>query len=656
MDDSPHSTHLLGLSFDSPASPELVLHRPQEEGSLQVPGWGIGWYPPDEVAAVVVKEPEPRDEDVFRALVEGWQRFRSPTFVCHLRGTTKRVNQADAQPFVRTHGGRDWLFAHHGGLRQDELRALSLGFRPVFEPVGLSDSERAFCWFMTQVRAQGCRSLGELDLLEVRRWLRELNALGTANFLVSDGIDLLVYGDSAGFKNPCWARFVPPHDDTKLANRVLDLDIVNPLDTSRTVTVVATRPLSEAGWEAVSPGELVVMRRGKPLFRSHDFPDEDRQFAAAQRVTSPGLGPQQQQPQGRRVSPSGGMQTSLGRLPDADASSAWQVQAGAPTLEEISAVQQVSEAWPQGIEPHTPSARPASTPAPSPEWVTLRVRHVTAYRYDEPVELSSHVLRLSPVQDADQRVLSQRLKVDPATPSSDFEDVFGNRSRRMRLEKPYTKLEVVSESIVQVRQPPVLHSPQRRMTIPLVWMPWQRQMMLPYLLPMELAETQLRELSEFAMSFAERQDFDLVETLIDMNQTIYRDFTYVQGATSIESTPFDVYTKRRGVCQDFANLFICLARLLNIAARYRVGYIFTGANYQNQVQSEASHAWVELYLPWTGWRGFDPTNGILAGTDHVRVACGRNYRDATPTSGTLYKGGGGEKLSVSVRVEPVAAE
>src|SRR5690606_9798242 len=174
--------------------------------------------------------------------------------------------------------------------------------------------------------------------------------------------------------------------------------------------------------------------------------------------------------------------------------------------------------------------RPASIPAPSPEWVTLKVRHVTAYTYEEPVELSSHVVRLSPVQDADQRVLSHRLTVDPATPSSDFEDVFGNRARRMRLEKPYTKLEVLSESIVQVRQPPLLHSPQRRMTIPLVWMPWQRQMMLPYLLPMELAETQLRELSEFAMSFAERQDFDLVETLIDMNQTIYRDFAYVQGS------------------------------------------------------------------------------------------------------------------------------
>lgn len=239
MDDSPHSTHLLGLSFDSPASPGLKLHRPKEAEALQVPGWGIGWYPPDEVAGVVVKEPEPRDEESFRSLVEGWQRFRSPTFVCHLRGTTKRVNQADAQPFVRTHGGRDWLFAHQGTLSQSELRSLSLGFRPVFEPVGLSDSERAFCWLLTQIRAQGCRTIGDLDLLELRRWLRDLNDLGTANFLLSDGMDLMAYADVEGFKNPYFARILPPHEDVKYGNRVLDLEIDNPLDSSRTLTAIA---------------------------------------------------------------------------------------------------------------------------------------------------------------------------------------------------------------------------------------------------------------------------------------------------------------------------------------------------------------------------------------------------------------------------------
>jgi transglutaminase-like putative cysteine protease len=102
--------------------------------------------------------------------------------------------------------------------------------------------------------------------------------------------------------------------------------------------------------------------------------------------------------------------------------------------------------------------------------------------------------------------------------------------------------------------------------------------------------------------------------------SIYSDYKYVSESTSLETTSFEVYTSRQGVCQDFANLLICLVRLLNIPARYRMGYIYTGANHENKIQSEASHAWAELYLPYIGWRGFDPTNGCMVGQDHVRVA------------------------------------
>jgi transglutaminase-like putative cysteine protease len=181
-------------------------------------------------------------------------------------------------------------------------------------------------------------------------------------------------------------------------------------------------------------------------------------------------------------------------------------------------------------------------------------------------------------------------------------------------------------------------------------MPWQRQMMSPYLLPAELPETELRELADFALSFARRQNFDLFATLAEINATIHADFAYVCGSTHVETTPFEVYDRRQGVCQDFTNLLICLSRLLGIPARYRVGYIYTGVDHRNTAQSQASHAWAELYLPEIGWRGFDPTNGSLAGADHVRVACGRNHRDASPTSGTIFVGGGGETLDVSVQV------
>jgi transglutaminase-like putative cysteine protease len=134
-----------------------------------------------------------------------------------------------------------------------------------------------------------------------------------------------------------------------------------------------------------------------------------------------------------------------------------------------------------------------------------------------------------------------------------------------------------------------------------------------------------------------------------MNASIHGEYEYKQGTTKLTTSAFDTYASRVGVCQDFANLFICLARLLEVPARYTCGYVYTGPVAHRM--SEASHAWAQVYLPEVGWRGFDPTNGILTQTDHVRVAVGRNFRDATPTSGTIYVGGGAETLEVDVRVE-----
>jgi transglutaminase-like putative cysteine protease/predicted glutamine amidotransferase len=282
------------------------------------------------------------------------------------------------------------------------------------------------------------------------------------------------------------------------------------------------------------------------------------------------------------------------------------------------------------------------------------VTHRTVYRYDKSVERSTHLLRLTPVHDRLQTVLSHDLTVSVPTQFREYEDVFGNRVRRLAIETPFSEMVIESKSVVEVLDvDPLGFGPLRvQSTIPLVWMPWQRQVLDPFLLPPELPETELAELAEYAMSFVKRNEYDLLDTLLDINHTICREYAYQQGSTTIETTAFDVYVNRRGVCQDFTNLFNCLARLLGVPSRYVCGYIYTGPKHDNQRQGEASHAWVQVYLPQVGWKGFDPTNGILTQTDHVRVAVGRNYLDATPTSGTIFVGGGGETLSVAVTVEP----
>ena len=307
------------------------------------------------------------------------------------------------------------------------------------------------------------------------------------------------------------------------------------------------------------------------------------------------------------------------------------------------------------LEPLKPRLRPTRTVSK-----VFDVVHRTVYTYAKPVERSAHLLRLTPVHDRMQTLRSHDISISVPHQSREYDDVFGNRVRKISIDSPFSEMVIESRSVVEVLDIDPLASEPLHVSsmIPLVWMPWQRQVLDPYLLPPELPETELAELAEYAMSFVKRNDSDLLATLLDINDSIHREYAYVQGSTNNLTSAFDVYVNRRGVCQDFTNLFLCLGRLLGVPARYVCGYVYTGPKstevLPEQRQGEASHAWVQLYLPQVGWRGFDPTSGILTQTDHIRIAVGRNRLDATPTSGTIFVGGGGETLAADVRVEPHA--
>lgn len=593
---------LLAVSFDAPSSPTFKLEPAPGDAPQR---WGFAWYPHDERGAALIGDPTAFSDQPGPSIVQDWERFRSSTFLAHLRGTRPRLTPRDAQPFVKAYGGRDWSFAHQGDLSGDWRRELALSDQAVFEPTGSSDSERAFCWLLEWARGHGARALTEIGWQVLHELMTRIGSLGTTNLLLSDGQTLVAYhgGDASG--EVYWSRRTPPHEQSHFDGRHFSLETGGPLDLSRSYVLVSTQPLLGVRWIPFEAGQLLVLRRGQVVWNSHPATLEEAIFSRRE-VASQRAALQRPQPPLAKFAG----ETAATVVPSP----------GGPSGERGEAV--------------------------------LEVVHETVYRYATPVERSTHRFKLEPVQDLRQRLLDYSLEISSPGRRRDYEDVFGNRVVLFDVVEPFTELRLVSRARVAVAEPSLqeLVSPQRRDPIPLVWMPWQRQMMSPYLLPAELPETQLRELSDYAMGFVERNDFDLVATLLDINRTLYRDFKYVSGSTTIETTPFDVYTMRRGVCQDFANLFIMLARLLSVPARYRVGYIYTGGNYENKIQSEASHAWVEIYLPWTGWCGFDPTNGCLAGPDHVRVACGRHYWDAAPTSGTIYQGGGGETLAVRVEV------
>jgi transglutaminase-like putative cysteine protease len=144
---------------------------------------------------------------------------------------------------------------------------------------------------------------------------------------------------------------------------------------------------------------------------------------------------------------------------------------------------------------------------------------------------------------------------------------------------------------------------------------------------------------------------------------IYTNFRYEQYQTTVATTVAEVARDRRGVCQDFAHLLIGMCRAVAVPARYISGYIVVSEAGQTQRAeaiapsdrlepgpargAAASHAWVEAFTPTHGWRGFDPTNNVLASERHVKMAIGRDYSDVPPTRGTA-RGGAEERMTVQV--------
>ncbi len=113
----------------------------------------------------------------------------------------------------------------------------------------------------------------------------------------------------------------------------------------------------------------------------------------------------------------------------------------------------------------------------------------------------------------------------------------------------------------------------------------------------------------------------------------------------------------QGVCQDFAHLLLGAARKRGLPARYVSGYLVPqrqdnpNSALEEVIGGQASHAWVEVYIPDCGWMALDPTLGQAVGERHVRIAYGRDYGDVAPVRG-LYNGHAGQRLSVDVQLRP----
>ena len=281
------------------------------------------------------------------------------------------------------------------------------------------------------------------------------------------------------------------------------------------------------------------------------------------------------------------------------------------------------------------------------------IRHVTRFRYSSPIRESVMELRMQPRSEGPQSLRSFQITTNPRAQLYAYTDYLGNAVYHFNVLRGHEELRIEAQAVVEIASVPP--PPERADTLE-----WGRYN--SYNLSDE--QFDLLEPSTYALitpalgDFIARHDLakakdDPLTALRLLCRTIHDAFEYSAGVTDAHS-PIDVALKeKRGVCQDFAHIMIAIARSWGIPARYVSGYLHHRGR-KDRSSEDATHAWVEAYLPSLGWVGFDPTNDIVAGERHIRAAVGRDYAAVPPTRGT-YKGGAESELAISVAVEPTQA-
>ena len=258
----------------------------------------------------------------------------------------------------------------------------------------------------------------------------------------------------------------------------------------------------------------------------------------------------------------------------------------------------------------------------------ISIDHTTRYVYEVPVRYSTQYLRLVPHSNGRQRVLEWHL--DTPTRALELRDGYGNILHVLTIVKPVT--EIVIRSFGTVETSPLVDEPNDDVKLsPLVF----------------LRPTLLTRAEGALIDFAEqhRRGGMSLTGLRALADAIRERVQFESGITAVHSTALEALEGGSGVCQDHAHVFIACCRHLGVPARYVSGYLYLPDNDDGPV---ASHAWAEAWIV-DRWRSFDVTNGRPAGEDHVRIAIGADYLDASPVRGVRH-GGGEEQMITSARV------
>jgi len=286
----------------------------------------------------------------------------------------------------------------------------------------------------------------------------------------------------------------------------------------------------------------------------------------------------------------------------------------------------------------------------------LTVRHATTYRYSAPVVFGQHRLMLRPRDSHDLRLIGAELALSPPGTVRWMHDVFSNSVALVDFSSAAAELNIVSTLTIEryglarlefriapeAETYPFMHSADDRTDLGRL-----RERHYP----------DRGEVEEWARSFIIETPANTFNLLSTMNGAMRGSFEYRAREEEGTQTPVETLERKSGTCRDYALLFIEAARALGFGARFVSGYLYDPSLDGGEAMqgAGATHAWAEIYLPGAGWIEFDPTNGLVAGENLIRVAVTRDPSQAMPISGS-FGGEGGKYVGLDVAVTVHAKE
>ena len=263
----------------------------------------------------------------------------------------------------------------------------------------------------------------------------------------------------------------------------------------------------------------------------------------------------------------------------------------------------------------------------------LAIRHTTHYRFDQPVAHGLQQLRLRPRSEPGQAVINWSMNLDGARVEVEYEDQNRNRTTLASAIPGVTEIAITCEGLVE--------------TTDCSGVVGSHSGFMPLWLYCNQTELTAAGPNMRALAASLRAELPhRLDLLHRLSGAVLEAVRYDIGHTTAATPAEEALSAGHGVCQDHAHVFIGCARLLGIPARYVSGYLMIN----DRVDQEAGHGWAEAHIDGLGWVGFDISNGICPDQRHVRVATGRDYREAAPVTGISY-GAGESVLKVSIAVE-----